>query len=212
MAAVEVVKLIFQQFFCSFCQSYIICQLFTFTVSDNFLIFWTALSGICKTLKCNIQNDDISQNEKHLEQNLGIFLILEKFHFSISRHFHFTFHFSKKWIRFLFHFSLLEKSESDFHFTFTSRKKWIKFSFHFSLLEKSETDFHFTFHFSNFQYPLSQDTAIDPAAAPPTFSDFEIYAYIYRKWKWKIFFLINNKIYFDFWWLMTPDWFSQIFL
>ena len=23
----------------------------------------------------------------------------------------------------------------------------------------SEPDFHFTFHFSNFQYPLSQDTA-----------------------------------------------------
>ena len=32
------------------------------------------------------------------------------------------------------------------------------FSFHFSLLEKSESDFHFTFHFSNFQYPLSQET------------------------------------------------------
>ena len=75
---------------------------------------------------------------------------------------------------FSFHFSLLEKSESDFYFTFhfskrvnqifislfTSRKEWIRFSFHFSLLEKSETDFHFTFHFSNFQYPLSQDTAM----------------------------------------------------
>ena len=73
---------------------------------------------------------------------------------------------------FSFHFSLLEKSESDFYFTFyfskrvnqisislfTSRKEWIRFSFHFSLLEKSESDFHFTFHFSNFKYPLSQDT------------------------------------------------------
>ena len=33
-----------------------------------------------------------------------------------------------------------------------------RFSFHFSLLKMSEPDFHFTFHFSNFQYPLSQDT------------------------------------------------------
>ena len=32
------------------------------------------------------------------------------------------------------------------------------FSFHFLLREMSEPDFHFTFHFSNFQYPLSQDT------------------------------------------------------
>ena len=31
---------------------------------------------------------------------------------------------------------------------------------HFSLLEKSESDFHFTFHFSNFQYPLLQDTVV----------------------------------------------------
>ena len=57
----------------------------------------------------------------------------------------------KEWIRFLFHFSLLEKSETDFHFTFhfskrvnqifislfTSRKEWNRFSFHFSLLELS---------------------------------------------------------------------------
>ena len=81
---------------------------------------------------------------------------------------------------FSFHFSLLEKSESDFYFTFhfskrvnqifislfTSRKEWIRFSFHFSLLEKSETDFHFTFHFSNFQYPLSQDTLSNPVVEP----------------------------------------------
>ena len=59
----------------------------------------------------------------------------------------------KEWIRFLFHFSFLEKSESDFHFTFhlskrvnhifislfTSRKEWNRFSFHFSLLELSIT-------------------------------------------------------------------------
>ena len=52
---------------------------------------------------------------------------------------------------FSFHFSLLEKSESDFYFTFhfskrvnqifislfTSRKEWNRFSFHFSLLELS---------------------------------------------------------------------------
>ena len=108
------------------------------------------------------------QNEKHLDPNLRIFLILknfsrilEKFHFSISisRHFHFTFHSRKEWTRFSVHFSLLGKSERDLSFTFhfskrvnqifislfTSRKKWKRFIFHF--------------HFSNFQYPLSQDTA-----------------------------------------------------
>ena len=87
---------------------------------------------------------------------------------------------------FSFHFSLLEKSEWDFYFIFhfskrvnqifislfTSRKEWIRFSIHFSLLENSESDFQFTFHFSkrvnqiftshfsNFQYPLSQDTGL----------------------------------------------------
>ena len=109
------------------------------------------------------------QNEKHLDPNLRIFLILknfsrilEKFHFSISisRHFHFTFHSRKEWTRFSVHFSLLGKSERDLSFTFhfskrvnqifislfTSRKKWKRLFFHF--------------HFSNFQYPLSQDTVI----------------------------------------------------
>ena len=64
-------------------------------------------------------------------QNLRIFLILEKFYFSISisRHFHFTFYLSKS-VNQIF-ISLLEKSESDFHFTF-------------SLIEKSESDIHFT--------------------------------------------------------------------
>ena len=107
------------------------------------------------------------QNEKHLDPNLRIFLILknfsrilEKFHFSISisRHFHFTFHSRKEWTRFSVHFSLLGKSERDLSFTFhfskrvnqifislfTSRKKWKRLIFHF--------------HFSNFQYSLSQDT------------------------------------------------------
>ena len=31
----------------------------------------------------------------------------------------------------------------------------------------SEPDFHFTFHFSNFQYPLSQDTAAEAAQGKP---------------------------------------------
>ena len=70
------------------------------------------------------------QNEKHLDPNLRIFLILknfsripEKFHFwiSISKHFHFTFHSRKEWTRFSVHFSLLGKSERDYFFTFTSR-------------------------------------------------------------------------------------------
>jgi len=61
------------------------------------------------------------------------FQFLEKFHFSISvsRHFHFTFHLSKR-------------VNQIFISLFTSRKEWIKFLFQFSLLEKSETDFHFT--------------------------------------------------------------------
>ena len=115
------------------------------------------------------------QDEKHLDQNLGIFLILknfsrilEKFHFSISisRHFHFTFHSRKEWTRFSVHFSLLGKSERDLSFTFhfskrvnqifislfTSRKKWKRFIFHF--------------HFSNFQYLLSQDTAFLSSVVP----------------------------------------------
>ena len=73
---------------------------------------------------------------------------LSFFHFLISilRHFHFTFHFSKRMNQIFISLS-------------TSWKEWIRFSFHFSLLEKSETDFQFTFHFSNFQCPLSQDTA-----------------------------------------------------
>jgi len=51
---------------------------------------------------------------------------LEKFHFSISisRRFYFTFHFSKR-VNLIF-ISL-----------FTSRREWIRFKFHFSLLELS---------------------------------------------------------------------------
>ena len=40
-----------------------------------------------------------------------------------------------------------------------SRNEWIRFSFHFSLLEQKVKENFFHFHFSNFQYPLSQDTA-----------------------------------------------------
>ena len=55
-------------------------------------------------------------------------------------------------------FTSRSRSRGIFISLFTSRKEWIKFSFHFSFLEKSESYFHFTFHFSSFQYPLSQDT------------------------------------------------------
>ena len=59
---------------------------------------------------------------------------------------------------FSFHFSLSILISRHFHFTFHSRNEWTRFSFHFSLLKMSEPDFHFTFHFSNFQYPLLQNT------------------------------------------------------
>ena len=70
--------------------------------------------------------------------------ILENFHFSISisKHFDFTFHFSKK-------------SESILISLCTSRKEWKHFFFHFALLEKEWKLFIFTFHFSNFSDPLS---------------------------------------------------------
>ena len=45
-------------------------------------------------------------------------------------------------------FTSRSRSRGIFISLFTSRKEWIRFSFHFSLLEKSESDFHFTFHFS----------------------------------------------------------------
>ena len=59
-----------------------------------------------------------------------------------------------------FHFSFSISIARLFHFTFHSRNEWTRFLFHFSLLEMSEADFHFTFHFSNFSYPLSQDTEV----------------------------------------------------
>ena len=70
--------------------------------------------------------------------------ILENFHFSISisKHFDFTFHFSKK-------------SESILISLCTSRKRVKAFFFHFALLEKEWKLFFFTFHFSNFKNPLS---------------------------------------------------------
>ena len=70
--------------------------------------------------------------------------ILENFHFSISisKHFDFTFHFSKK-------------SESILFSLCTSRKRVKAFFFHFALLEKEWKLFIFTFHFSNFKNPLS---------------------------------------------------------
>ena len=112
-------------------------------------------------------------NEKCLYKNLKIFLmswffriyqefsrILEKFHFSISisRQFHFTFHSrSRSWDIFISLFTLdLDIKAFSFHFSFS---KLVNHIF-ISLLEMSEPDFHFTFHFSNFQYPLSQDTDV----------------------------------------------------
>ena len=73
-----------------------------------------------------------------------LFRILENFHFSISisKHFEFTFHFSKK-------------SESICFSLCTSRKRVKAFFFHFALLEKEWKLFFFTFHFSNFKNPLS---------------------------------------------------------
>ena len=69
---------------------------------------------------------------------------LENFHFSISisKHFDFTFHFSKK-------------SESILISLCTSRKRVKAFFFHFALLEKEWKLFIFTFHFSNFKNLLS---------------------------------------------------------
>ena len=49
---------------------------------------------------------------------------------------------------FLFHFSLLEKSEPDLDFAFHFSVKVKKIFFSLSILEKSEANFHFTFHFS----------------------------------------------------------------
>ena len=61
--------------------------------------------------------------------------ILEKLHFSISRHFHFTFHSrSRSWAIFISLF-ILEMSEPDFHFTFHF-SKWVSQIF-FSLLKLS---------------------------------------------------------------------------
>ena len=145
------------------------------------------------------------QNEKHLDPNLRIFLILknfsrilEKFHFSISisRHFHFTFHSRKEWTRFSVHFSLLGKSERDLSFTFhfskrvnqifislfTSRKKWKRFIFHF--------------HFSNFQYPLSQDTVVTfetfDQSDEETWPDQHFDKCCWDCWKWSKLSVSNN--------------------
>ena len=61
--------------------------------------------------------------------------ILEKFHFSISKLFHFTF---TSWSRFPVIFislSLLDLHLKSFFFICTSRKKWMAFFLNFSLLE-----------------------------------------------------------------------------
>ena len=88
-----------------------------------------------------VQNNALPMSsETILDKKVLIVLLLkdsQEFHFSISisRHFCFTFHFSKRvkqiWIS-----------------LFTSRSKWRRFFFSLSILEKSEANFHFTFHFS----------------------------------------------------------------
>ena len=57
---------------------------------------------------------------------------------------------------FSFHFSL--SILSHFHFTFHFRSLSQGIFISLFILKMSEPDFYFTFHFSNFQYPLSQDT------------------------------------------------------
>ena len=62
--------------------------------------------------------------------------ILQNFHFSISKHFDFTFHFSKKSESILFSLCTSRKRVKAFFFSFcTSRKRVKAFCFHFSLLE-----------------------------------------------------------------------------
>ena len=92
---------------------------------------------LCKTMQYHALP---MSSETILDKKVLIVLLLKnsrEFHFSISisRHFCFTFHFSKRvnqiWIS-----------------LFTSRSKWRRFFFSLSILEKSEANFHFTFHFS----------------------------------------------------------------
>ena len=61
---------------------------------------------------------------------------------------------------FSIHFSLSISILRHFHFTFHSRSRYQGIFISLFILEMSEPDFHFTFHFSNFQYPLSQDTGM----------------------------------------------------
>ena len=103
---------------------------------SSFLVFGN-FSKIFKKFWILKNSREFSRNFTSRSRSRGIFISL-----FTSR---------KEWIRFLFHFSLLEKSESDLHFTFhfskrvnqifislfTSRKEWNRFSFHFSLLELS---------------------------------------------------------------------------
>ena len=70
--------------------------------------------------------------------------ILEKFHFSISKLFHFTFTFRSRFPVIFISLSFLDL--------------YIKSFFSLALLEKSEWHFFFTFYFSIVQNPLSQDT------------------------------------------------------
>ena len=90
------------------------------------------------------------QDEKHLDQNLRIFLILKNFLNSEE------FLENSREISLLdldleaisFHFSFSISILRHFHFTFHSRSRYQGIFISLFILEMSETDFHFTFHFS----------------------------------------------------------------
>ena len=106
---------------------------------------------LCKTMQYHALP---MSSETILDKKVLIVLLLKnsrEFHFSISisRHFCFTFHFSKrvnqiwislftsrsKWRRFFFHFQFSKRVKLIFISLFTSRSEWKRFLFHFSLLE-----------------------------------------------------------------------------
>ena len=102
---------------------------------------------LCKTMQYHALP---LSSETILDKKVLIVLLLKnsrEFHFSISisRHFCFTFHFSKrvnqiwislftsrsKWRRFFFHFQFSKRVKLIFISLFTSRSEWKRFLFHF---------------------------------------------------------------------------------
>ena len=98
------------------------------------------------------------QNPKQNMNRIN-FLILEKFHLSISKLFRFTFTSRSRFSGIFISLSFLDLDLKSFFFTCTSRKKWMAFLLHF--------------HFSIVQNPLSQDTVtmIGNGTALRTLSD-----------------------------------------